>query len=88
MLLSNEKVIAGRGYRDEKCVYLPSDLMYEDRLYSSVRARHENANRRIKQFNAITNKFRHNISLHHLCFFAAANLSQIMIENGAPLFQI
>lgn len=88
LLLPHEKVIADRGYRDEKCVYLPNDLIYADNLYSSVRARHENANRRIKQFNIISNRFRHDLSLQHFCFFAAANLAQLMIENGSPLFSI
>jgi len=51
MLTAEERVIADRGYRDSKCDYLPNDLIYQDKLYSTVRARHENANRRIKQFN-------------------------------------
>ena len=41
MLLPNEKVIAARGRKDEKCAYFPSDIRYPDKLFSKSRARCE-----------------------------------------------
>ena len=88
MLDQNEKVIADRGYRDSKCVYFPNNLDYPDSLYSTVRARHEIMNKRLKQFKVITETFRHDLSLHGTCFHAVANLTELMIRNGSPLFEI
>ena len=87
-LLPSERVIADQGYRDNRCDYLPDDLAFPDKLYFKCRARHENANKRIKQFNVAAYRFRHEKSLHGICFHAAANLAQLMIENGSPLFSI
>jgi len=88
MILPGERIIADRGYKDEVCDYVSQDMVYQDKFYSTVRARHEAVNRRIKQFNVVSQRFRHKLSLHFLCFQAAANLTQLMIENGAPLFEI
>ena len=52
-LLPDEKVIAERGCRDERCVYIPHDFIYLDMLYATCRARHETVNLRIEQFNII-----------------------------------
>lgn len=51
-------------------------------------SRHETVNRRMKQFQALKQVFRHNITKHPMVFYAVANLTQLMIENGEPLFKI
>lgn len=50
MLGPGERVIADKGYKDSRCDSYPSDSYFPDRLFATCRARHENANRRIKQF--------------------------------------
>lgn len=51
-------------------------------------ARHETVNSRIKQFAVLTNAFRHDLDLHYKCFHAVANITQLMIENDEPLYQV
>ena len=88
VLLPNEKVIADRGYKDEKCAYFPSDMKYPDKLFSKSRARYETFNQRIKQFNMAGQRFRHHVSRHGVCFHAAANITQLMLEYESPLFEL
>ena len=88
ILENDEQVIDDRGYPDTKCVHCPNTLVNLDALYSTVRARHEGVNKRIEQFKVINSTFRHNISTHGLSFHAVANLTQLMILNGCPPFQI
>lgn len=86
--LMGENVVVNLGYKDDKCVYLPDNMKQADRLYSTVTAQHENANGRIKHFNLVSQRFRHDISLHGICFDASAILSQLMVENETPLFSM
>ena len=88
LLVSNERVITDGGYGDERCVTPKNAPSEHKQTHGVIRARHKNANRRIKQFLAASAIFRHSIHLHHHCFFAAANLAQLMILNGDPLFLI
>ncbi len=88
MLATNEYVIADRRYKDTKCIFISSNMIHEDRLFSICRARHEIVNRRLKQFNEIGQGFRHNLSLHSLCFHDAANNTQLILENDSPLLEI
>jgi len=64
LLLEGEKVIADRSYQDEKCVYFCDPANVHDPLFSSVRTRNETVNRRIKQFNVVNQKFRHEKPKH------------------------
>lgn len=86
MLLSDEYVVGDGGYSDNRC---KSPTEVEDvHFYSVVRARHETVNRRHKQFYCLGNRSRHNISLHPSCFHAVSNLTDLIIENGEPLFAL
>lgn len=87
-LLPNKKVIADGGYPDEHCVTRTAVREAERDIFSRVRARHETANRRLKQFYVIGHRFRHSISLDSCCFHAVANLTQLMIELEEPLFSL
>lgn len=87
-LLPGEKVIADKGYQDNLCDYEAKELEYPDKMFSSCRARHESVNKRIKQFSVASQRFRHKKSLHGVCFFAAAKLTQLLIDNGSPLFEL
>ena len=87
-LRRNEYVVADNGYRDEKCI-LPNDESFPNRRFHSViRARHETANSRLKQFAVLTHTFRHNLKLHAQCFHAVANLTQLCLESQGPLFSV
>lgn len=87
-LLSGEKVVADGGYRDNCCEQLGGQSSTLSKVYSVVRARHETVNRRLKQFFVLGHRFRHDLSRHSACFHAVSNLTQLMIENGEPLFSV
>lgn len=84
-LLPGEKVLADRGYTSNSCVYR---IPKSEGLSASLLARHESLNRRLKNFNVLSSRFRHNVSLHSYCFHAIANLTQLMIEDCEPLFEV
>ena len=86
MLDLNEKAVADRGHSDERCVIPRAENDWSD--LSALLARHETMNRRLKQFTVLSNSFRHDRSLHSRCFPAICNLTQLMIENGEPLFNV
>ena len=85
MLDSKEKVVADCGYPDKQCVTPRVD---DSRDMTALLARHETMNRRLKQFAVLSHVFRHDRSLHSHCFHAVCNLTQLMIENGEPLFNV
>eukprot|EP00171_Calliarthron_tuberculosum_P023605 IDg23605t1 len=86
-LQSGETVIADGTYKDPQCV-LPQQSTTLSALHSIARARHETCNRRFKQFGALGQRFRHNLRKHGICFRSVVNLTQLMIENGYPLFAL
>ena len=53
-----------------------------------VCARQESANKRIKQFAALSGVFRHDMTKHSTVFNAVALVTQISIEVGMPLFEV
>lgn len=86
-LQHREKVIADDGYPDPKCVKKSSMLTSEDKTrHERLRARHENANARIKEFNVTSNVFRHRRSLHADCFHSVAVIVQLSITYDRPLY--
>ena len=89
-LLGDEYVSADDGYGDERCVTTQevSTSSSESSFLSRLRARHETVNRRLKQFLVISHRYRHDLALHCVCFHAVAQLTQLMIANGEPLFNM
>ena len=87
-LVRGEKVVADGGYVDESCEKNPTDRSKSNLFHSQARARHETVNRRIKQFAIARQRFCHKLSRHSCCFHAVANLTQLMIERGEPLFDV
>ena len=95
-LEEGEMVEADRGYRGEPTkVRIPVDYnnLIEKNKKNIVRARHETVNARFKTFKALSERFRHPVSLidmgkHQLVFMAVAIITQISIENGEPLFEV
>ncbi len=68
VLNEDEFVVAHSSYSDERCVQPPGLNHPMHRLLAVIHARHENLNKRLKQFAVLKNKFRHEVSLHSYCF--------------------
>ena len=83
-LRPGEMIIADRGYNDPQYF----DISDGDQKKKEILARHETVNRRIKQFCCLNCRFRHDLYLHPRFFHAVVNLTQLMIENGEPLYHI
>ena len=81
LLEVDEFVIADSEYTDKCCIQPPGNELKNHCLLSVIRARHENLNTRIKQFGVFKHKFRHELSLHHYCFFGVLNIPQLMLED-------
>ena len=95
-LEENERVEADDGYRAADPGKVKSKSGFSSQYSSKeqldvknkVRARHETANKRIKQFSALSGIFRHNLNAHSDFVYAAVVITQISIEMGEPLFQV
>jgi hypothetical protein len=86
-----EMVEADNGYQGEpRKIRTKKDyLTKEDKQMKSVaRARHETANKRIKQFGVMKQVFRHDINKHHYFLDATVVLTQLSIESGETLFKV
>ena len=89
----NERVEADNGYRGHedkiKCPNNPSNHPENLAMQARVRSRHETFNGRLKNWGILSQVFRHdNISLHGTVFHACAVITQLMVENGEPLFAV
>ena len=95
-LEENERVEADDGYRaaDPGKVKSKSGLssQYSSKeqldVKNKVRARHETANKIIKQFSSLAAIFRHDLFKHSDFVHVSVVLTQICIEMGEPLFQV
>lgn len=86
-----EMYVADRGYRDNArgCAETPQGINdFDQYMKATARARHEVVNSRIKLFTILKQKFRHHRRKHGMCFKAAANLTQLKIENGEIAFDV
>lgn len=85
-----ELYVADAGYGDGNQYSLtPNGLHNFDQWQmATVRARHETVNKRFKQWGALKRVFRHDLQLHSNVFRAIANITQLSIRNGEPLFDV
>jgi hypothetical protein len=90
LLPPGEKVEADDGYRGDERVSTPMDArnMHESLMKDHARGRHETVNRRYKQFNCLSQVFRHEVEKHVFCFEAVSVIVEMGIENGEPLYKI
>jgi len=79
---------ADGGYRESKHFTSSEISPHFRETHGLIRARHETANRRLKQFGALGQRFRHGIQKHSAVFHSIANLTQLQIEDGSPLFAV
>lgn len=87
-LVVGERVEADRGYRGEPLyISVPDDHQSEQHKIakSHARARHEQINRRFKQFQVLHQIFRHDTTKHAEVFWAVAVITQLSIELGDTL---
>jgi hypothetical protein len=89
-LEAGEMYCADGGYLDgNQYSVTPNGLNNEDqRMRSLARARHETVNRRFKEFDILGRRFRHNVVKHGVAFMAVANITQLTIMHGQPLFSV
>ena len=68
-LKKNERVVAVKGYLDGVCL-TPDTMMslIPPSLHSLLRASHETANQRLKQFRVLSAKYLHHLSFHGYFF--------------------
>ena len=87
-----EHVEADNGYRGHidkvKCPKNANARPEKLRMQGRVRARHETLNGRLKNWGILSQVFRHKIILHGKVFRACAVITQLMVENGEPLFAV
>lgn len=81
-----EKTIADKGYVDPQ-FFIQKNVDNAD-IHGRIMARHETINKRIKQFKILKYQYRNALNKHPIVFHAVANLTQLMIENGHPLFSV
>lgn len=88
MVNAGETTIADDTYKDAAYFIYPSGFPDSIALQKRIMARHETINARLKQFSVLTKPFRHRLNLHPICFHAIANITQLMILNGEPLYRV
>ena len=87
-------VIADRGYISKDLSHVlatpsPLDSAEVKQFKKEARARHENFNKRLKDYSVLSGKFRHGVHKHQMCFDAVLVMCQYAIEDtgleGEPL---
>lgn len=76
-----EKVLGDQGYGGVRVVHGGILGDADEVIARRIRAYHETVNGRLKTFCSLQYRWRHDVRKHHLCFFAVANLVQLMIKN-------
>jgi hypothetical protein len=88
MVEDGEMTVADEGYNDVNFFIFPANNPDSAALQKRIMARHETINRRLKLFKVLKEPFRHELTLHPKCFYAVANITQLMLVNGEPLFHV
>jgi hypothetical protein len=86
-----EKFVADNGYKTGGLYSVTPDEIQDERQkkrHSRVRARHEIINRRLKQFGALKNTFRHSLDKHGLVFGAVALITQLILRDESRPFEL
>lgn len=91
MLRDGEMVEADNGYRGEhNHVRTPVDYVSttDKKQKAKAMARQETINRRFKQFGALKQVFRHDISVHRVVFESVTVITEMNIDKGDRLFDV
>ena len=87
---AGEYYLADGGYKDgNQYSVTPTGLHnFDDRLKAVVHARRESLNKRYKDWGSLSQVYRHDRVSHSKVFRAVANIVQVTIMNGEPLFEV
>ena len=87
---AGEYYLADGGYKDgNQYSVTPTGLHnFDDRQKAVMRARHESLNKCYKDWGALSQVYRHDRVSHSKVFRAVANIVQVTIMNGEPLFEV
>ena len=87
---AGEMYLADGGYLDgNNWSDTPNGLNNLEQYQKSLaRARHETVNARFKMWGALRQQYRHKKESHWAVLNAIANITQLTIRNGEPLFQV
>ena len=93
MLEPGERIEADDGYIGDNPTFVVCPGSYgkrldQTRMHARLRMRHETVNERIKNFDCLVNRFRHDAEKHGACVRACACLVQIAMEAGEELFDM
>jgi hypothetical protein len=78
-----------RGHPDKiKCPGNDANPTENWAMQGRVRARHETLNGRLKNWGILSQVFHHHIMTHGDVFRACAVVTQLIVENGEPLFEV
>jgi DDE superfamily endonuclease len=86
-----KKIIGDKAYRgepDKISAPNPHDSLVSSTYKSRARSRHETFNKRIKDFQIISQPFRNMLDKHQIAFEAICVLVQYDIETDNPLFDV
>ena len=87
-MVASERAEADLCYCGEpEVIDLPDEGSFE-MILAKKRAcmQYEMCNKCFKHWNYLSQNFRHGVTLHQNCLFAIAVLTQLLIEDGEPLF--
>ena len=85
-LKRGECVLTDGSYREPRCKTDPNGV--NSKFSKTVRSSNETMNRGLKHFCVLQDRYNHNLQKHSLCFYVVANLTQLLIERGEPLFEL
>ena len=88
LLDSGERILADKGYKDDRYFIYPSDLRGDNCMIKKITGRHENINARLKVWGFLRNRFRHDIPTHNRMFGATIEIEQFKLKNGNRLQNI
>ena len=87
-----ERVEADNGYVGHadkiKCPNNDCNPAENEEMQARVRSRHETFNARLKFWGILGQVYRHNILKHSSVFYACAVITQLIVANEEPLFEV
>ena len=90
LLLPNERVVADKIYTSNKTFIGPpkkGNHKYGN-LLKKVMARHENINKRMKDYESVKKRWRHDWRKHNLTVLAIGLIVQLRILSGEPMADV
>lgn len=85
-LNEGERASADRIYKDSNYFILRNAVNSTE--HKLIMTRHEAINRRLTQFQILKQPFRNDLKKHPMVVHEVANITQVMLLNGHPLFSV